>query len=152
MKAVFQRVLNAKVEVDGKTTGEIGQGALILLGVMEGDGKEQAEQIAQKIAYLRVFEDENGKMNRSVMDIGGRILLVSQFTLAADCSRGRRPSFVRAAAPEQANELYEYTASILEELLQKPVGKGIFGADMKVSLINDGPVTILLDTDDWKKE
>lgn len=151
MKAVLQRVLNASVTIEGETVGQIGPGYMILLGVIEGDSKAEADLLAQKIVHLRVFEDENGKMNRSVLDTGGEILLVSQFTLAADCSRGRRPSFIRAAAPAEANALYEYTLARLEEETGKPVARGVFGADMKVALINDGPVTILLDTDDWKK-
>lgn len=150
MRAVVQRVTSSKVSVGGKTVGEIGKGFNVLLGVAEGDTDEQASLLAGKIARLRVFEDENGKMNLSVNDIGGEILAISQFTLCADCKKGNRPSFTLSAAPDEANRLYE-----LFELSANGVGnveKGIFGADMAVDIANDGPVTIVLDTDIWRKD
>ena len=147
MKAVVQRVLRAKVEVDGTTVGEIGPGALVLLGVMDGDEKAQANGLAQKLIHLRIFEDENGKMNRSVLETKGEILLVSQFTLYADCKKGNRPSFVKAGSPQHANELYEYIIDACKK--EVPVVKtGVFGAEMEVALINDGPFTIILDSKD----
>lgn len=144
MKLVIQRVSNAKVEVDNEIVGKIGQGFLVLFGVGEGDTKEQADFLAEKLCNLRVFKDENEKMNLSIKDIDGELLVVSQFTLYADCKKGNRPSFVNAASPEEANELYEYFMDRCKELV-KDVKKGIFGADMKVSLLNDGPVTIILE-------
>lgn len=149
MKAVIQRVKEASVTVDGELISSIEKGYMLLLGVMKGDTEKEAELLARKTASLRVFEDENGKMNLSVNDIGGEILAVSQFTLCADCKKGNRPSFTNSEEPENANRLYEY---FCEELLKngvKAVKKGIFGADMKVALINDGPVTITYDTDLW---
>ena len=144
MKLVIQRVRNAKVDVDGKTVGSIEKGFLVLLGVTHTDTKETADYLVKKLCKLRVFEDENGKMNLSIKDVGGQLLIVSQFTLYADCSGGNRPSFVNAAKPDLANELYEY---FCEKCKEEPieVQKGIFGADMKVSLLNDGPVTIILE-------
>lgn len=151
MKAVIQRVLTASVKVDGKTVGEIGKGLLVLLGVMEGDTEREAALMAAKIAKLRIFEDENEKMNLSVQDVDGSILSVSQFTLCADVKKGNRPSFTPSAAPDIANTLYEkFNGYLLSEGV-KTVEKGVFAADMKVSLINDGPVTIIFDTDIWKK-
>ena len=147
MRAVVQRVTSSKVSVGGKTVGEIGKGFNVLLGVAEGDTDEQASLLAGKIARLRVFEDENGKMNLSVNDIGGEILAISQFTLCADCRKGRRPSFVRAARPEKAIPLYErFIAQIQAQGIRTATGE--FGADMLVSIENDGPVTIPLDTDE----
>lgn len=151
MRALIQRVLSSDVSVDGICVGSIGRGFNILLGVMEGDTAEDAEILAAKTAKLRVFEDENGKMNLSAIDTGAGALCISQFTLCADCRKGNRPSFVRSAAPEEANKLYEYFCEKLKENGFSPVEKGIFGADMKVNILNDGPVTIMLDTDDLKK-
>ncbi len=144
MKLVVQRVKNAKVDVDGKTVGKIEKGFLVLLGVTHTDTKETADYLVKKLCSLRVFEDENGKMNLSLKDVDGKLLIVSQFTLYADCSDGNRPSFVNAAKPEFANELYEYFCDKCKENGIE-VEKGIFGADMKVSLLNDGPVTIILE-------
>ena len=144
MKAVIQRVSRAKVTVDGQITGEIGEGLMILVCAMQGDTEAQADQLAAKIAKLRIFKDEAGKMNRSVKDIGGACLIVSQFTLAADL-RGNRPGFSTAAAPDEGKRLYEYfTARIAAEGLA--TANGIFGADMDVELVNQGPVTIWMDT------
>lgn len=152
MKAVIQRVANASVEVDGKIVGEIDKGYLVLLGVVDSDTQEQAELLASKVSKLRIFEDENEKMNLSVLDVDGEILVVSQFTLCADCKKGNRPSFTPSAPPDIANDLYQiFSRSLLENGVRK-VENGIFGADMKVSLLNDGPVTILLDTDIWRKQ
>lgn len=145
LKAVIQRVSSAKVTVGEQTVGEIGRGFLVLLGVSSGDKREQAEYLAKKIAQLRVFADENDKMNRSVSDIEGSVLVVSNFTLCADCRKGRRPSFVEAALPEEADFLYEYFVLLLKEM-GIPTAKGVFGEDMAVSLVNDGPVTIVMDT------
>ena len=142
MKAILQRVKFAKVEVGGETVGEIGQGFLVLLGVAKEDDKKEAEVLSNKIAGLRVFTDENDKMNLSLDDIGGEVLVISNFTLCADCSHGRRPSFIAAARPEQAEPLYEYFCQRLRDAGVKKVAQGIFGADMAVSLLNDGPVTI----------
>lgn len=144
MKLVIQRVSEAKVEVNNEVVGKIGKGFLVLFGAGEGDTKEQAEFLAEKLCNLRVFSDENDKMNLSIKDIDGELLVVSQFTLYADCKKGNRPSFINAAAPEEANELYEYFMDKCKNLV-KNVQKGIFGADMKVSLLNDGPVTIILE-------
>lgn len=144
MKLVIQRVKYAKVEVENEIVGKIGQGFLVLLGVGPEDTKETADYLVQKIIKLRVFEDENGKMNLALKDINGELLIVSQFTLYADCSGGNRPSFTLAAKPDKANELYEYFISKCEKENIK-VEHGIFGADMKVELLNDGPVTIILE-------
>lgn len=144
MKLVVQRVKEAKVEVDEKMVGKINKGFLVLIGITHEDEKEQADYLVKKLCNLRVFEDENGKMNLGLKDIEGELLIVSQFTLYADCSNGNRPSFTNAARPEKANELYEYFCKECEKNDIK-VEKGIFGADMKVSLINDGPVTIIIE-------
>ncbi len=144
MKIVIQRVKNAQVEVEKEVVGKIGKGFLVLLGVTHNDTKEQADYLVKKLCKLRVFTDENGKMNLGLKDIEGELLIVSQFTLYADCTGGNRPSFTEAAKPEQANELYEYFCSQCEKN-QIHVEKGIFGADMKVSLLNDGPVTIIME-------
>ena len=146
MKAVIQRVSNSKVDIEGKTVGEVGKGFMILLGVVEGDTKEDADKLLKKVPFLRIFEDENEKMNLSCLDVDGEMLVISQFTLAADCSHGRRPSFIGAAAPSEAIPLYEYFIQGLRDAGIKKVATGEFGADMKVSLINDGPVTIILDS------
>ena len=151
MKAVIQRVLNAKVTVNEQITGEIGKGFLVLLGVMEDDTENEMKLLAKKVAQLRVFEDENEKMNLSLGDVGGSVLVVSQFTLCADVSHGRRPSFIRSARPEKAKKLYEQFVCELHEWGIDNVQTGIFGADMAVELLNDGPVTIIMDTDEWKK-
>ncbi len=145
MKAVIQRVREAKVEVDGKTVGQIGKGILLLLGVEKGDGERDADWLAEKIGNLRIFEDEAGKMNLSVKEIAGELLTVSQFTLAGNCAKGRRPSFDSAAPPEEANRLYEYFVGELRRL-GLPVETGVFQAMMQVSLINDGPVTFILES------
>lgn len=144
MKIVIQRVTNAQVEVDKKVVGKIGKGFLVLLGVTHEDTKENADYLVKKLCKLRVFSDENDKMNLSLKDVNGELLIVSQFTLYANCKDGNRPSFVEAAKPKQANELYEYFCSECKKNDIK-VEKGIFGADMKVSLLNDGPVTIVIE-------
>ena len=144
MKLVVQRVKEAKVEVDEKMVGKINKGFLVLIGITHEDEKEQADYLVKKLCNLRVFEDKNGKMNLSLKDVKGELLIVSQFTLYADCSNGNRPSFTNVARPEKANELYEYFCKECEKNDIK-VEKGIFGADMKVSLINDGPVTIIIE-------
>ena len=151
MKAILQRVKFAKVEVGGETVGEIGQGFLVLLGVAKEDDKKEAEVLSNKIAGLRVFTDENDKMNLSLDDIGGEVLVISNFTLCADCSHGRRPSFIAAARPEQAEPLYEYFCQRLRDAGIRKVAQGIFGADMAVSLLNDGPVTIDINSKDLKR-
>ena len=144
MKLVVQRVKKAEVKVDGNIIGKIDKGFLVLIGIKVGDTKEQADYLVKKLCNLRVFSDENDKMNLSIKDVKGKLLIVSQFTLYGDCSQGNRPSFIEAARPEEANPLYEYFCNQCE-LNNIEVQKGIFGADMKVSLINDGPFTILLD-------
>ena len=146
MKAVIQRVKYATVKVDNKIIGECKQGFMILLGVIDGDTENDADKLIKKIPVLRIFEDENGKMNKSLLDIDGEILVVSQFTLAADCSHGRRPSFTASAPPDIANELYEYFVGERKTAGVKSVQTGEFGADMAVELLNDGPVTIVLDS------
>ncbi len=151
MKTVIQRVSESSVTVDGKIVGSINKGYMILLGVVKGDTEKEAELLARKTASLRVFEDENGKMNKSVLDIDGEILAISQFTLCADCKKGNRPSFTDSEEPEKAKRLYELYCEELKRNGVRTVEKGIFAADMKVSLINDGPVTICFDTDIWKK-
>ncbi len=144
MRALLQRVSEAAVRVDGEVIGQTGPGLLILVCAMDGDGEAQAAALAAKVSKLRIFEDEAGKMNRSVLDVGGSALVVSQFTLAADTSRGNRPGFSTAAHPSVGEPLYEHFAAHLASL-GVPVETGRFGADMKVSLINDGPVTIWMD-------
>ena len=144
MKSVIQRVASASVAVDTEIVGEIGRGILILLGVEKGDTEAQAEWLADKIANLRIFEDDAGKMNLSVQDIGGSLLVVSQFTLAGNCEKGRRPSFDSAALPDEGKRLYEYFVGVVMRL-GLPVATGIFQADMQVSLVNDGPVTFVLE-------
>ncbi len=144
MKTVIQRVTSASVTVEGRIVGEIGRGILVLLGVEKGDAEARADWLAEKIVNLRIFEDEAGKMNMSLRDISGSLLLVSQFTLAGNCDKGRRPSFDSAAAPEEGRRLYEYFVEALKRL-NAPVATGIFQADMQVSLVNDGPVTFILE-------
>lgn len=144
MRLVIQRVKNAQVDVEGKTVGKIEKGFLVLLGVKHEDTKQEADYLVKKLCNLRVFEDENEKMNLGIKDIGGELLIVSQFTLYADCSQGNRPSFINAARPEVAEPLYEYFCNECEKN-GIHVEKGIFGADMKVSLLNDGPVTIVIE-------
>ncbi len=144
MKAVVQRVKKTSLKVNGELISEIPFGLTVFLGIKVGDGKEQADYLMRKIANLRVFEDENGKMNLSVKDVGGEILLVSQFTLYGDASHGNRPSFTLAERPEKAEPLYEYALSALQAQ-GVAVKKGVFGADMKIEQLNDGPVTILLE-------
>ncbi|KHQ53199.1 D-aminoacyl-tRNA deacylase [Mameliella alba] len=146
MRALIQRVTSARVDVGGATIGEIGQGMLVLICAMQGDAEAEADKLAAKIAKLRIFKDDEGRMNRSLLDIGGAALVVSQFTLAADTSRGNRPGFSTAAPPAEGERLYEYFASALQEQ-SLPVATGRFGADMAVSLVNDGPVTIWMDSD-----
>lgn len=150
MKAVIQRVQKASVTVDGNEISSVEKGYMLLLGVMKGDTEKEAELLARKTALLRVFEDENGKMNLSVNDVDGEILCVSQFTLCADCKKGNRPSFTDSEEPTRANELYEYFCNELLKNGVKAVKKGVFGADMKVALVNDGPVTITYDTNLWR--
>lgn len=145
MRAVVQRVSSALVRVDGKIVGEIATGVVVLLGVEAGDGEREARWLAEKIACLRIFEDEAGKMNLALADVGGAALVVSQFTLLGDCKKGRRPSFSRAAAPQEANRLYEFFSDALRSS-RLVVANGIFQAHMQVVLCNDGPVTLLLDT------
>ena len=144
MKGLIQRVKRASVTIDGKLYSEINQGFLVLLGVEKGDDKTNAEKLADKICKLRIFEDENGKMNKSITDVNGEILVVSQFTLAGDCKKGTRPSFDKAEAPQIANELYEYFNNLITEK-NIPVKTGVFGAMMEVELINDGPVTFMVE-------
>ena len=147
MKALIQRVTHASVTVEGELVSKTGKGLLILLGVAPSDSEKEADFLAEKCVNLRIFEDENGKMNRSLLDVHGDALVVSQFTLYADCRHGRRPAFTDAAPPAHADKLYEYFMAQLKQKDIGEVGHGIFGADMKVELLNDGPVTIMLDTD-----
>lgn len=151
MKAVFQRVTEASVSVEGQVIASIKDGVLLLVGVCEGDTDQEAAVLAKKVAELRVFCDDNDKMNRSVLDIGGSILAVSQFTLCANTARGRRPDFMSAAHPSVARPLFDTFVSYLRDNGVTDVQTGEFGADMQVRLLNDGPVTILLDTDTWKR-
>ena len=145
MKFVIQRVKQAKVEVDEKVVGQIEQGFLVLIGINNTDTKEIADKMIKKLVNMRIFQDENGKTNLALQDVGGSLLLISQFTLYADCRKGNRPSFTNAGAPNMANELYEYIIQKCKESVPT-VEKGIFGADMKVSLLNDGPFTVILDS------
>jgi len=147
MRAVLQRVTEAAVRVDGDVVGSIGKGFFILLGVSDEDNEAVADKLADKICKLRIFEDENGKTNLSLADVGGELLVVSQFTLYADCRKGNRPSFIGAGAPAEANRLYEYFMERCKTHVEK-VEHGIFGADMKISLVNDGPFTLMLDSKD----
>jgi len=144
MKLVIQRVSSAQVEVDSRVVGKIGKGYLVLCGIRNTDTEKEADYLAKKLCNLRVFEDINGKMNLSLKDVNGELLIISQFTLYGDTSQGNRPSFIEAARPEKANPLYQYFLEKCQEYGIK-VEKGIFGADMKVSLLNDGPVTITME-------
>lgn len=151
MKAVIQRVSSASVEVEGKIVGSCNKGYMILFGAAEGDTVDDAVLLAKKTANLRIFEDENEKMNLSIMDIDGEVLAISQFTLLADVKKGNRPSFINAMEPNEAERLYKIFCDELRKNGVKSVAEGVFGADMKVSLVNDGPVTILYDTEIWRK-
>lgn len=146
MRVVVQRCSRAEVRIDGQTVGQIGRGFLLLVGVTDGDSEAQADLLAKKVAQMRVFEDGEGKMNLALKDVDGAILSISQFTLYADCKKGNRPSFIRAARPETAAPLYDYFNARLRSEYGLQVETGRFGADMKVDFINDGPVTILLDS------
>lgn len=146
MRLVIQRVRNASVTVDGRKVSEIGQGLLVLVGVEVGDTEEEMRWLVGKSVGLRIFDDENGVMNRSVLDIGGEVLAVSQFTLTASTKKGNRPSYIRAAGHDLAVPLYEKYCEEISAAIGKPVGRGVFGADMKVELLNDGPVTIIIDS------
>ena len=151
MKAVIQRVTNASVDIDGKTVGSCNKGFMILFGACEGDTEEDVEVLARKVANLRVFCDDQDKMNLSLLDIDGEVLAISQFTLCADVKKGNRPSFINAMQPDKASVYYDRFCELLKQNGVKRVEKGVFGADMKVSLVNDGPVTIILDTEIWCK-
>lgn len=150
MRAVVQRVIKSTLSIDGKEYSKIDKGFMVLLGVTHTDTKEDAKILAEKISKLRVFKDENDKMNLSLFDIDGEVQVVSQFTLYADCHKGNRPAFVNAALPEKANELYEYFVEEMKNTGVKKVVTGEFGADMKIDFINDGPVTIILDCENGK--
>lgn len=147
MKFVIQRVTESSVTVDGQVIGQIGKGFTVLIGVGQQDTKEIADKMIKKLIGLRIFEDENGKTNLSLADVGGQLLLISQFTLYANCKRGNRPSFIESGAPDMAEELYEYIIAKCKESIET-VERGIFGADMKVQLVNDGPFTIVLNSDE----
>ncbi len=152
MRILIQRVKNASVTIDGKVKGSIGKGLLAFVGFCEGDREEYILPMAQKMAGLRIFEDENEKMNLSVTDVGGGILAISQFTLYADCSHGRRPSFTGALNPTEAEKYYDKFVEVLSEAASMEIQTGQFGADMKVELLNDGPVTVMLDSKDIIKQ
>jgi|SRR5665647_907276 len=146
MRAVIQRVSNAKVEIDGVVNGSVKEGLLILIGIEDADNQDDIEWISSKIVQLRIFGDEAGLMNKSILDINGNILLISQFTLFGQTKKGNRPSFIKAARPEVSIPIYENLKQVLNQKMGKPIETGIFGADMKVSLTNDGPVTLYMDT------
>lgn len=146
MRVVLQRVTHASVEIDGALHSQIGIGLLVLLGIEPIDTQEDADWLVKKIAALRIFDDENGVMNRNVVDVDGQVLVVSQFTLMASYKKGNRPSYIRAARPEVAVPLYKYFVEQMAKTIGKPVQTGVFGADMQVSLLNNGPVTITMDT------
>ncbi len=152
MRAVVQRVSGASVAVSGETVGKCGRGFLILLGVSKGDTEADADVLAAKLSKLRVFEDGNGKMNLSLSDIGGELLIISNFTLYADCRHGNRPDFLMAEAPAEANRLYEYFTDRMKILSGCPTETGVFGADMKVLIENDGPVTLVIDSPELMKK
>ncbi|MBD5556576.1 MAG: D-tyrosyl-tRNA(Tyr) deacylase [Roseburia sp.] len=145
MKFVIQRVTHASCTVDGNVTGEIKQGFLVFIGISDTDSEEIADKMIKKLIHLRIFTDSEGKTNLSLEDVGGELLLISQFTLYADCKKGNRPSFVKAGSPDHANQLYEYIIASCEKQIPV-VRRGIFGADMKISLTNDGPFTVILDS------
>lgn len=147
MRFVIQRVTSSKVTIGGEVRGEIGKGFLVLIGVAGGDTAEIADKMIRKMVNMRIFEDENGKTNLGLKDVGGSLLLISQFTLYADCKKGNRPSFIKAGAPDMAEKMYEYIISECKKEIEV-VEQGEFGADMKVELLNDGPFTILLDSDE----
>ncbi|MBE5868086.1 MAG: D-tyrosyl-tRNA(Tyr) deacylase [Lachnospiraceae bacterium] len=147
MKFVIQRVTNAQVDVDGSTVGKIGPGYLVLIGINNSDTEEIAEKMVKKLMGLRIFKDEEGKTNLDIKAVGGALLLISQFTLYADCRKGNRPSFIDAGSPEHANKLYEYIIDACKKEISV-VEKGVFGGDMKVSLLNDGPFTVVLDSEE----
>lgn len=149
MKILVQRCLRAKVDVDGKTVGKAGKGYMLLVGITDTDDEKIADKLVEKVINLRIFEDEQGKMNLSILDVKGEILAISQFTLYADCVKGNRPSFIKAARPEKSEPLYEYFVEKLNEKVHTE--KGIFGADMKVDFVNDGPVTIMLEKENEVK-
>ena len=146
MRAIVQRVSEARVTIDGEVAGQIGRGVLVLVGVEAGDSPGDADWLASKIVGMRIFPDDEGKMNRSLVDVAGEALVVSQFTLHASTKKGNRPSFGRAALPEEAVPLYERFMAELERGLGRPVARGVFAADMQVALVNDGPVTIVIDS------
>lgn len=147
MRFVIQRVSESSVAIDGETVGSIGKGFMVLIGVADGDTKEIADKLVDKMIKLRIFEDENGKTNLSLADVGGELLLISQFTLYADCRKGNRPGFSNAGAPDFASDMYDYIIDKAKERVPV-VEKGVFGADMAVSLVNDGPFTVILDSDE----
>ena len=146
MRFVIQRVTESSVKVDGEVIGKIGKGFMVLIGVADSDTKDTADKMLKKMLGLRIFEDENGKTNLALKDVDGELLLISQFTLYANCKKGFRPSFIEAGAPDMANELYEYIIEECKKVIPV-VERGSFGADMKVSLLNDGPFTIVLDSE-----
>lgn len=152
MRAVIQRVSNASVSVGGEIVGQCNGGYMILFCAVCGDTQDDISLLARKVAALRIFNDNQDKMNLSILDVGGEVLCISQFTLAADTKKGNRPSFINACPPKEASEYYDMFCDELKGLGISRVEKGIFGADMQVSLVNDGPVTIILDTDTWKRE
>ncbi|NLP47595.1 MAG: D-tyrosyl-tRNA(Tyr) deacylase [Clostridiales bacterium] len=152
MKAVIQRVSESSVLVDNKVVGEIKQGLTVLLGVYQGDDERHADILAAKIARLRIFSDENDKMNLSVTDVNGAVLVISQFTLCADLKKGNRPSFTPSAPPERANELYEHFIACLKSYGVENISTGVFAAKMQVNIVNEGPVTILMDSKTWLKD
>ena len=152
MRFVIQRVLESEVKVDGESLGKIGKGFMVLIGVSNDDTKEVADKMVKKMLGLRIFEDENGKTNLDIHTVGGSLLLISQFTLYADCKHGNRPSFIKAAKPPLSVDAYELFLAEMNKHGLKDVQHGEFGADMQVSLVNEGPCTIIIDTDEWKKK
>ncbi len=150
MRVILQRCSRAEVRIDGQVVGRIGQGFMLLVGVTDGDTQAEADLLAKKVSQMRVMEDGEGKMNLALKDVGGAILSISQFTLYADCKKGNRPSFIRAARPEVAEPLYDYFNNVLRTQYGLQVETGRFGADMKVDFINDGPVTIILDSNELR--